>query len=343
MSFKASKKLRVIVLMHHTHIPPDSIEGLSEQEVLVWKAEYDVIQALRRMGHEPHAIGVSDELNAIGAAIEEQRPHIAFNLLEEFDGYPLYDQHVISYLELRKQRYTGCNPRGLTIAHDKALTKQILAYHRIRVPGFAVFPVNRKVRRPRRLKFPLFVKSLVDEGSFGISQASLVNDDEKLIERVEFIHRQTSNPAIAEQYIEGREIYVGVLGNEKLQTFTPWEMVFKNRPEGASIIATGRVKWNLAYQKKVGLVTEAAALTPELANKLDRLSRRIYRFLSLSGYARLDYRVTDTGEIYLIEANPNPDISHGEDFADSAEHTGLKYEPLLQKIMTLGLRYDPMR
>jgi D-alanine-D-alanine ligase len=343
MKFKASKKLRAIVLMHKSHIPPDSIEGLSEQEILVWKAEYDVIQALRRMGHEPRAVGVSNELNVIGEAIEEHKPHITFNLLEEFDGYPLYDQHVISYLELRKQRYTGCNPRGLTIAHDKALTKQILAYHRIHVPGFAVFPVNRKVRRPRRLKFPLFVKSLVDEGSFGISQASLVTDDERLVERVEFIHRQTSNPAIAEQYIEGREIYVGVIGNERLQTFTPWELAIKNLPEGAPVIATGRLKWNVAYQKKFGVATGAAKLAPELQKKIDHLSRRIYRLLSLSGYARLDYRVTDQGEIYLIEANPNPDISHGEDFADSAAHVGIQYEPLLQKIMTLGLSYDPMR
>lgn len=343
MKFKVNKKLRVIVLMHHSHIPPDSVEGLSEQDILVWKAEYDVIQALRRIGHEPLAVGVSNELNVIGAAIEEHKPHIIFNLLEEFDGYPLYDQHVISYLELRKQHYTGCNPRGLTIAHDKALTKQILAYHRIHVPGFAVFPVNRKVRRPRGLKFPLFVKSLVDEGSFGISQASLVNDDERFVERVEFIHRQTNNPAIAEQYIEGREIYVGVIGNDRLQTFTPWEMVFKNRPEGAPVIATGRVKWNLAYQKKIGVATEPARLTPELQKKIEHLSRRIYRILSLSGYARLDYRVTERGELYLLEANPNPDISHGEDFADSAAHTGLEYEPLLQKIMTLGLSYDPMR
>jgi D-alanine-D-alanine ligase len=228
----------------------------------------------------------------------------------------------------------------LTLAHDKALTKKILSYHRIAVPGFAVFPVGQKVVRPQRLKFPLFVKSVVEEGSVGISQASVVNDDTKLAERVEFIHRQTNNHAIAEQYIEGREIYVGVIGNRKLQTYTPWELVINNLPEGALNIATGRLKWNPAYQKKVGLVTKPADLSPELERDLKLLSKRIYRHLCLSGYARLDYRMTNNGKFYLLEANPNPQIAINEDFADSAAHSGLKYPQLLQKIITLGLSYN---
>jgi D-alanine-D-alanine ligase len=235
--------------------------------------------------------------------------------------------------------YTGCNPRGLTIAHDKALTKKILAYHRIHVPGFAVFPRNRKVRLSRRLKFPLFVKSLIDEGSVGISKASVVRDEERLIERVEFIHRQNDAPAIAEEFIEGREIYVGVIGNQKLQTYTPWELVMKNLPEGEQVIATGKVKWDLNYQKQAGVATQPAKLTPELEKRFEHTSKRIYRILGLSGYARLDYRLTEDGRIYLIEANPNPQIARKEDFADSAEHCGIKYEELLQKIITLGLSY----
>jgi D-alanine-D-alanine ligase len=191
--------------------------------------------------------------------------------------------------------------------------------------------------RPQRLKFPLFVKSVVEEGSVGISQASVVNDDTKLAERVEFIHRQTNNHAIAEQYIEGREIYVSVIGNRKLQTYTPWELVINNLPEGALNIATGRLKWNPDYQKKVGLVTKPANLPPELERDLKLLSKRIYRHLCLSGYARLDYRLTNNGKFYLLEANPNPQIAINEDFADSAAHSGLKYPQLLQKIITLGL------
>ncbi len=343
MKFKVKTKLRVIVLLHESLIPPDTIEGLSEKEILEWKTEYDVISTLKQMGHEVYPLGLHNDLSVIEKALEEHKPHIAFNLLEEFHGYPLYDQHVVSYLELRKQSYTGCNPRGLTLAHDKALTKKILTYHRIPVPRFGVFPVNRKVvRRVRRLQFPLLVKSLVDEGSIGISQASIVHDDEKLAERVAFIHRQTNAHAIAEQYIEGREIYVGVIGNQNLQTYAPWELVLNKLPEGAANIATGKVKWDPKYQVKVGLVTQAAKLAPELEKKVTHLSKRIYRLLGLSGYARLDYRLTDDGRFYLLEANPNPNIAFNDDFSDSAAHSGIKYEPLLQKIMTLGLSYNSM-
>lgn len=340
MRFKPAKKLRVIVLMHESLVPPESIEGLSEKEIAPWKTEWDVVSTLREMGHEVHPIGLHDELGVIREAIEQHKPQIAFNLLEEFHGYPLYDQHVVSYLELKQQHYTGCNPRGLTLAHDKALTKKILAYHRILVPGFAVFPVKRKVRLPARLKFPLFVKSVSDEGSIGIAQASLVTDEAKLIERVEFIHRQTNRDAIAEEYIEGREIYVGVIGNRHLQSYTPWELVMENLPDGKPVIATGKVKWDASYQEKLGVTTGAAKLTPELEKRFAHLSKRIYRILFLSGYARLDYRLTEDGRIYLLEANPNPQIARGEDFANSAEHGGIPYGPLLQKIITLGLSYD---
>ncbi len=340
MRFKPKLKLRVAVLLNQDLMPPETLPEGIEKEKQAWRTEYDVISTLKSLGHEVYPVGLRGDLGVIIRALEEHKPQIAFNLLEEFDGQALYDQHVVSYLELLKQPYTGCNPRGLTLAHDKALTKKILSYHRVAVPGFAVFPMGQKVTRPRRLKFPLLVKSMVEEGSVGISQASVVNDDAKLAERVEFIHRQTTSHAIAEQYIEGREIYVSVIGNRKLQTYTPWELVIENLPEGALNIATGRLKWNPDYQKKVGLVTKPAQLAPEIQRKLEFLSKRIYRHLNLSGYARLDYRMTNDGEFYLLEANPNPQIAMNEDFADSAAHCGIGYGQLLQKIITLGLSHS---
>jgi len=333
------KKLRVIVLCHEDLVPPDSIEDLSAKEIAPFKTEWDVISTLKKIGHEVSPVGVYNNLGVIGNALMEHKPQVAFNLLEEFHGYPLYDQHVVSYLELMKQPYTGCNPRGLTISHDKALSKMVLAYHHIHVPAFAVFHMNRKVQRSRRLKFPLLVKSISEEGSVGIARASIVNDDAKLAERVDFIHRQTKTHAIAEQYIAGREIYVGVIGNQRLQCYTPWELVIEKLPEGAPNIATSKLKWDPAYQEKVGVVTRAAELDKKMRDKLVRLSKKIYRTLFLSGYARLDYRVSDDGEIYLLEANPNPQIAQAEDFADSAQHCGVDYESLLQKIIGVGLRY----
>jgi D-alanine-D-alanine ligase len=338
--FKPKTKLRIMVLVSQELIPPDTLPEGVEKEKQPWRTEFDVISTLKAMGHEVQTVGLASDLAVIAKAREEHKPQVAFNLLEDFEGQALFDQHVVSYLELLKQPYTGCNPRGLTLAHDKALTKKILSYHRVAVPGFAVFPLGQKVLRPRRLKFPLFVKSVVEEGSVGIAQASVVTDEAKLAERVEFIHRQTGSHAIAEQFIEGREIYVGVIGNRKLQTYTPWELVITNLPEGSLNIATGRLKWNPDYQKKVGLVTKPAELPAELQRKVERLSKRIYRHLCLSGYARLDYRMTASGEFYLLEANPNPQIALNEDFADSAAHSGLKYPQLLHKIITLGLSYS---
>ena len=340
MTPASRKKLRVIVLVHEDLVPPDSLEGLSEKEKLAVKTEFDVTSTLKKMGHEVYPVGLYNQLNVIGNALMEYKPHIAFNLLEEFHGYPLYDQHVVSYLELMKQAYTGCNPRGMTLAHDKALTKMILSYHRILVPNFAVFPMNRKVKRPKRLGFPLLVKSISEEGSVGIAQASIVYDDEKLTQRVEFIHRQNKTAAIAEQYIKGREIYVGLIGNQKIQTYAPWELFMEKLPEGAENIATLKAKWDPAYQDRVGVLTGPAELTPDQLKNLERLSKRIYRYLFLSGYARLDYRMNEQGQFYLLEANPNPQIAQFDEFAESASFSGVPYDQLLQKIITIGLKHN---
>jgi D-alanine-D-alanine ligase len=266
---------------------------------------------------------------------------VAFNLLEEFDGVAVYDAHVVSYLELMRQHYTGCNPRGLILARDKALSKKLLSWHRIQVPMFGVFPRGRAIRRPRRLNFPLFVKSVTEEGSRGISRASLVRNDDELRERVEFVHRSIETDAIAEEYIEGREFYVGVLGNQRLTTFPIWELHFTKMPPDVPRIATGRVKWDVAYQKKLGVETRAAVDLPEGAEaRILQVCKRTYRILGLTGYARMDLRMTAEGAVYLIEANPNPQLGYGEDLAESAEAAGLSYEALLTRILGLGLRYQ---
>ena len=334
------RKLRIVVLVHSDLVPPDDLAGHDEKAIDSWKTEYDVVTALREMGHEAQPLGVSSDLGVIRASIEETRPHICFNMLEEFHGVALYDQHVVSYLELMRQPYTGCNPRGLTLAHDKALSKKILAYHRVPAPRFKVYPIGRKVFMPARLAYPLLVKSLTEEASLGISQASLVNNDEKLRERVEFIHKKIGTDAIAEQYIDGRELYVGVLGNQRLQTMPIWELAFTNLPEGTEPIATSKVKWDEKYQKQIGVTTGPAKDIPgPVADRILRVCKRAYRDLDLSGYARMDLRLREDGSFFLIEANPNPQLAHDEEFAESAAHAGLRYEELLHKILNLGLHY----
>ena len=336
------RRLRVIVLMHEDLVPPDDPSALSPEKQAEIQCEWDVVRTLRASGHEVVSLGLYDDLTVLRRAIDEVRPHVAFNLLEEFAGRILYDQNVVSYLELKGVPYTGCSPRGLTIAHDKALAKKIFHFHRIPTPPFAVFPRRNRpgrVRPPARLHYPLIVKSLFADASAGISQASVVRDDDELTRRVELIHRRIGTDAIAEAYVDGREIYAGVLGNARLQVLPPREMVFENMPPGAAKIATERVKWDTDYQERRGIFTQGVDdLPPELLGRIEALSRRAYRRLDLCGYARLDFRVTPAGEVYLIEANPNPNIAEKEDFALSAESAGFTYPRLLDRLMALGLR-----
>lgn len=335
-------KLRVLALVHRHLIPPDTIPEGTDITAEPWRTEYDVISTLRAMGHEVQALGVHDDLGEIRRLATEWKPHIAFNLLEGFDDITIFDQNVVSYLELLKMSYTGCNSRGLLLARDKSLSKKLLAYHRIAVPEFEVFRAGRPIRRPKRLPFPLIVKSLTQEASIGISQASVVDSDEKLKERVAFIHDSIGTAALVEQYIDGRELYVGILGNQSLQALPVWELFFTNMPVEAKRIATDRVKWSVKYQKKYGIDSGPAEELPEAAcEKIQHLCKRTFRALELSGFARIDLRLDEAGKVWVLEANPNPQIARGEDFVDSAAKIGLNYETVLQRIINLGMRWQP--
>ncbi len=340
---KPRKKLKVILLADKRLLPDGDLDSFSGVERMLRKTEYDVKQAIESLGHTLIPVGISDDLSTIRDAIDEHKPDIVFNLAEEFNHVAHFDQHVVSFLEMLGQPYTGCNPRGLTIARDKALTKKILAYDGMKVPEFAIFPMGRTTKRPPTLEFPLFVKSLTEEGSIGISGASIVRDDVKLMERVDFIHRTATSAALAEEYIEGREIYVSIMGNERVTVLPPWEFFVENRPEGAPLIATGRGKWDPNYQDQAGVMTGPAEISEKFAAKLEKLSRDIYRLLGLSGYARLDFRVTPSEDAYLLEANPNPQIASDEDFASAAEASGIEYPQLIEKLIRFGMNYNPER
>jgi D-alanine-D-alanine ligase len=334
------RKKRVLVLMHVDLVPPDDIAGKPDAEVFEYKTEYDVMTGLRDLGHEVQPLGLYDDLTPLRQAIQNFKPHIVFNLLEEFRGETMLDQNVVSYLELVQVPYTGCNPRGLIIARDKALSKKILHYHRIRVPRFAVVPAGRKLRRkPARLEYPLIVKSQVEQASLGIAEASLVNNDEKLAERIEFMHANVGTSLILEQYVDGRELYVGIMGNSRLQVLPVWELEMRRLRSDAPRIATRRVKWNLKFQERRGVeIGPARNLPPDVERLLVKTTKRLYRLLQLSGYARVDFRLDAEGRPYFLEANPNADIGYGEEFAEAAEAAGIDYEPLLDRILAIGLR-----
>jgi D-alanine-D-alanine ligase len=336
------RKVRVLALVHDHLVPPDDTTGIDVLEA-EWKMEYDVIETLREIGHEVRVLGIHDDLSGIRLAVQEFKPRIVFNLMEAFAGVTTFDQNVVSYLELLRLPYTGCNPRGLILARDKALSKKLLAYHRIPVPEFTVVRRGRKPVLSKRLQFPLIVKSLFFEASTGISQASVVENADQLARRVSFVHESLGTAAIVEQFIDGRELYVGVIGNERLEALPVWEMSFAQMPDNRWKIATERVKWSTQYQKRHGIMTEAAVLDPDAALGIQRIARRAYRALDLNGYARIDVRLDDAGRAFVLEANPNPNMAFGEDFAESAEVHGVSYERLLDRIIALGLRWEPER
>src|SRR5262250_1494058 len=332
------RRLRILVLMHPDCVPPETTEGYSAREINAWKTEFDVVSTLRAAGHDVRPLGVQEEIKPVRDEIDGFKPHVVYTLLEEFHYATAYDQHIASFLELMKMPYTGCNPRGLILARGKDLSKTLVHHRRIAVPAFAVFPMRHKVKRPSRLALPLIVKSLNQDGSLGISQASIVDTDEKLAERVAFIHENIGTAAIAEQYIEGRELYVGVLGNNRLRVLPIWELKFGTMgDQGARHIATEKVKHDPSYQERVGIADGPAKnLKPEVYARIQRTAKRIYRTLGLDGYARIDFRLAADGTPYFIEANPNPEISKSQEFATAARHDGLDYPELLHRILVLG-------
>ena len=331
------KKLRVLCLTHEDLVPPEHVPSHQNFHHETWRTEQYVVSTLRKLGHEAKVLGVRSDLELIRTTVVDFKPEIIFNLLEEFHDQPLYDQNVVSFLELIPVPYTGCNPRGMVLSRDKALTRKILSYHRIPGPDFVIFKRGRKVKRPAKLNLPLFVKSQVEEASLGISQASVVESDADLVERVRFMHDKFHTDVIAEEYIEGRELYVGIFGDDRLTVLPIWELLFENMPENVPRIATRRVKWDAKYQEKHGISSAPAkGISPELRSKIESTCKRAYRALGISGYARMDLRLKANGEVYVIEANPNPEIAKGEDFADSAQEFGWSYEELIKRILSQG-------
>ena len=332
---------RVLALVHKDLVPKDDAPLVEVNPE--WRMEWDVVSTLKKRGHEVLVIGVHDDLTPIRQAIESFKPAIVFNMMEAFADIGVFDQNIVSYLELLRVPYTGCNPRGLTLSRDKALSRKLLAYHRIPAPYFTVVPLNRKPILPKKLQYPLIVKSLTYESSIGISQASVVATEEQLVKRVNYIHDTILTPAIIEQFIDGRELYVGVMGNHRLRVFPVWEMSFAKMPETNWRIATERVKWSVKYQKRHGIDTAEAQLPDGVATKIQHLAKRTYRALELSGYARVDFRMDANNNPYVIEANANPQLAEDEDFAQSAKIAKLPYPRLLEWIMALGVQWQPHR
>jgi D-alanine-D-alanine ligase len=303
-----------------------------------WKTEANVLAGLAELGILTEHLAIFDDLDLLTQKLQRFEADVIFNLADQFKNNRAFDQNIVSFLEMHGLPFTGCGSTGLTLCKHKAISKKILGYHRIRVPEFTVIARGRRGVRPRRLKFPILVKPLKEEASYGISQASFVETDEQFKERVQFIHENHGNDAIAEEYIEGRELYVSLLGNRRLQVLPIRELVFQEVPPDEPKIATYKAKWDEEYRKRWGLQNRFAEnLDPAVARNIEQTCKRIYRLLTIDGYARLDLRLTPNNELYFIEANPNPILAADEDFAQSALKAGLAYPGLIEHIIRLGL------
>ncbi len=339
------KKLRVMMLLHDELVPPEDVTDREDPRLKDSKTEFDVHQALLKLGHEVKVVGLMDDITPIYTTIQEWKPNIAYNMMEAFADIGALDYYIAVYLDMLGMPYTGCNPRGLLLSRDKSLSKKIMGYHRIRVPKFFVFPRNRKINASRleKLPYPLIVKSTVEQGSVGIAQASYVSNPQELTDRVNQLFEMAEGDAIAEQYIDGRELYVTVLGNKRLEVLPIRELVFGKAEENIHKIATYTVKWNEEYREKWGIDYQFVRNLPDGMNeKIVKTCKRIYRVLGMTGYARIDLRLSPDGRLYVLEANPNAAIALDEDVAFSAERAGYSYEQLIQKVLNLGLSNQPL-
>jgi D-alanine-D-alanine ligase len=332
------RKLKVLALFDA--VAPTTLDQDLSAELATddWKTEANVLAALTELGHVTEQLAIFDDLDLLTQKLQRFAPDIIFNLADQFRNNRAFDQNIASFLELHGIPFTGCGSTGLMLCKHKAISKKILGYHRIHVPEFTVIARGKRIARPRRLRFPILVKPLKEEASYGISQASFVETDEQFKERVQFIHDKYNNDVIAEEYIEGRELYVSILGNLRLQVLPVRELLFQQVPPDEPKIATYRAKWDEEYRRRWGLQNQfPEGLDPVVVRQIEQTCKRIYRLLTIDGYARLDLRLTPANQLYFIEANPNPILAGDEDFALSAQKVSLTYPQLIERILRLGL------
>ncbi|MCA1684796.1 MAG: D-alanine--D-alanine ligase [Planctomycetia bacterium] len=295
-----------------------------------------VARALRKGGHAPTVLGVHDDLGKLIRGLKRRKPDLVFHLLEMFGGRLRGDVEVAGLLDLLEIPYTGGGPAELSLRMDKGLAKKALAFDNILYPDFAVFARD-DFETGGNLKMPMFVKPLKADASIGIGTDSLVHDAAALMKRVASIHKKIGDAALAEEYIEGREFYVGVLGNHAPTVFPPVEMDFSGLPDGAPRVLDSKAKWAKDSAEFKGTRSVMADISDKLRAQLQKVSLDAYRALKVRDYGRVDLRLTETGEIYVIEVNANCYLEESGEFATAALSAGLDYPTLINKIAGLAL------
>ena len=332
-----NQNLNITVLVDQGEIPVSDPEFMypPEEEAIT---EYHVIETLRELGHNVSVLGADKNVDEMVRGFKEYEPELIFNLTEHLAGDRKFDKNIASFIEMMGIPFTGTGSTGLLLTRDKRLCKQLLSLHRIRVPNFVFFPYKKATKISKTIKYPLVVKPVLEDSSEGISNASIVENEEALRERVKFVHDGWKQGAIAEEYIDGREFYVGVIGNRKLKVLPIRECRFDYEGNEGPRLATYRVKWNSEYRKKWKISFGFGDIEEHILKKIERTCKKVFKILQLKDYARIDIRLTPEGNIYILEANANPDIGYGDEFAESAEKGGISYQELIQQIIDNALK-----
>ena len=305
-----------------------------EIDAKVEEAEYDVARALLANGHDVLMVGLGNELGPLLDKLAQFGPKLVFNGCEAFRGNARHEYGIAAVLEMHGYAHTGSPPTALLVARNKSLTKKVLAYHAIRVPAFAEFHPGEELVRPSELRFPLIVKPLLEDASVGIAQASVVENDDSLAERVRFIHEKFTQAAIVEELVEGRELYAGLIGNDKVQVLPLVELTFGEPETSEHRIATYKAKWDEEYRKRKKIRNVfAKGLSDELTAKISDICITAFHALWLQDYGRVDLRLAHDDEVYVLEVNPNPFLAVENEMADAAEKAGLKYNEFVQRIV----------
>ena len=297
-----------------------------------------VARTLRGLGHRVSVLGSHGDVKRIVAGLSRRRPDLVFNLMEMFGDNVFGDIPVTGLLDLIGVKYTGSGPGELYLSQDKGLTKKLLAFDGILYPRFAVFSKQQgSFETGGNLRMPLFVKPLRSDSSLGIGGKSLVHDAVALMERVTAIRKELNDSALAEEYIEGREFYVGVLGNGQPKALPPIEVDFTGFPEGVPKVLDSKAKWDEGSKEYKGTKSVLANLPDELRARLQKVAVDAFRALRVRDYGRVDLRLTDTGDIYVLEVNASCYLERSSEFAMAAAAGGMDYPKLIERIVNLTL------
>ncbi len=334
------KKLKVLLLFNTPYATPRGYAFKDEfADPDNMYTEANVQKALKQNGYQVSLLGLHQDIRPLFEEIEFFKPDVIFNLMELFDGNTHMDHNMAGLLEMIGIPFTGASSGSLFLCNDKALAKKLLRFHQLKVPEFYTFQQGDPISLPRALKLPCIVKPLNEEASRGISQASVVDTEKAFIDRVKFIHQKMHTAAIAEEFIEGRELYATVIGQKRVSVLPVREMVFTKQAEDEPRIATYKAKWDDKYRKRWGIKGKiATGLTPEVQSEITAVCKRAYRALNFNSYARFDLRLTSEGQVYMIEPNANPCIAQADEVALSADKAGIAYPELIRKIVHMALK-----